>query len=219
MSDVGFASPINAPRKNGEMASYGNDSGLHVTFYQEKVYMGFESEKQGKPVYEWRPYVHIITPGAKTDMKRPVREFGIPGSGIPSDPERFPRQWQAFKNQQEQAQSGMPLEEWSPLPRQFVEEFKASRIHSVEQLAALHDGNANGMPLEWRKWRDKAVAWLKSAEDKAPMLALQSENDTLKSDMAALKEQMALLLQGQGPLPEKRKPGRPPKVLEEGTEQ
>lgn len=213
MSDVGFASPVNPLTKNGQLAQHGSDAALHVTFYYESVYQDFESQQLGRPIYKDVEHVHIMLPGGKTDVKRKVDHYGNPGLGIPPDPERFPRQWQAFKNKQEQAQSGMPLEEWPPITKNLIGDFKACRIHTVEQLAALHDGNAqSGMPLDWRKWRDKAVTWLENARENAPVLALQSENAQLKADMEALRAQIATIGIGSQPVssqPKRR--GRPPK--------
>lgn len=206
MSDVGFASPVNTPRGNGEMAQYGSDASLFVTFYMERVYQEYESEAKGKPIWKDEEFVHILQPGAKTDIKRKVRRVMPNGSGIPSDPERFPRQWQAFQNKQEQAQSGTPIEEFAPMPNAIRDDFKTCRIHTVEQLAAVHDGNAGQLPLEWRKWRDKAQAWLKSAEDKAPVLAMQAELERMRAELSALKENGAVAT-----APVKRR-GRPPKV-------
>src|SRR5271165_5461847 len=120
MSDVGFASPVSTPRKNAEAASYGNDGALLVTFYKEKVFMAFQSEQQAKPVYEYMDYIHIILPGGKSDSKRKVRLEAPVGANWLSDPDRFPRQWQAYLNKQEQVQSGTPLEEFPPLPRILV---------------------------------------------------------------------------------------------------
>ncbi len=214
MSDVGFAAPTRIPQRNGEAVSYGNDEGLYAVFYMERVHLTFESEKQGKPVYEDRPYIHIVT-SSKSDIRRPVRH--VAQFGQPPDPERFPRQWQAFQNKQEQAQTGTPLEEWPPLPRGMVEEFKACRIHTVEQLGTVHDGMANNMPLEWRKWRDKAVQWLEQARSNAPLSALQQENAALKGEMDLIKQQLAALQREPVREENKRGPGRPPRPAPEPT--
>lgn len=191
MSDVGFASPIVPLTKNGQLAQHGSDDGLVVRFYKERVHQAFESERQGRPVFLIEDHVHIIIPGGKTDIKRKVDLHGKPTLNVPPDPERWPRQWAAFQNQQEQAQAGTPLEEWPPLRRELVEDFKAARVHTVEALATIHDGNAGaGMPLEWRKYRDMAVKWLADAADKAPIIALQSENERLRADIEMLKQNM-----------------------------
>src|SRR5215471_720537 len=114
MSDVGFAPVRGMPRNNGEMATYGDDKGLLVEFFMEAVYQEAESVKIGRAVYKEEPFISIITPGAKSDVKRRVKETPEQaGMGVPTDPERFPRQWAAFKANQEQVADGLPLEHWA----------------------------------------------------------------------------------------------------------
>src|SRR5689334_21549852 len=99
---MSFAPPVKSVNEmaNGEMASYGDDRKLMVTFTREPVLMGFKSEQAGKPVYEDRDFITIVQPGAKSDMKRMVKlEDDEKG---PADPHRFPRQWAAFQGQKVQ---------------------------------------------------------------------------------------------------------------------
>lgn len=200
---------FNPERGGVSTAIYGSDKGLIVEFYMRRVKQEFESEKQGREIWKDIPTIHLFTPGAKSDNHRDVKL--VTDQWGPSDLERFPRQWQAFQNQQEQAQEGMPLEEWARLSRAEVMEWKACKIHTVEQLAALADVAASGMPMNWRKTREKAQAWLASITgDQAKISSVMAENDTLKADVEMLKTQIAELAAQQT----KRGPGRPRK--EEG---
>jgi hypothetical protein len=73
LSNIDFASPVKTPTKNGEMARYGDDSALYVEFIMEPVYQEFESKKLGRQIYKDVEFIHIHTPGAKTDIKRLVK--------------------------------------------------------------------------------------------------------------------------------------------------
>jgi hypothetical protein len=211
---MSFAPPVKDINQmsNGEMASYGSDLKLMVTFTREPMLMGFESEKAGKPVYEDRDYITIVQPGAKSDSKRAVKmEDDHHG---PSDPNRFPRQWAAFKNQTLQVADGLPLENWPPIGMSpaAIKGFKAADIFTVEQLSALPDSAVGGIPvMDARKWRDLAIKYQEQAAGGAPIAALTAENNALKQDMEIMRAQIAELAANQ-----KQKPGRKPNNSDEG---
>ena len=211
---MSFAAPVKDVNQmsNGEMASYGSDLKLMVTFTREPFLMGYESEKAGKPVYQDRDYITIVQPGAKSDSKRAVK-LDSDQHG-PSDPERFPRQWAAFKNQTHQVADGLPLENWPPIGMSpaAVKGFKAADIHTVQQLAGLPDAAIGGIPvMDARKWRDLAVKYEEQAAGGAPIAALTAENNALKQDMEIMRAQIAELAANQ-----KQKPGRKPNNSDEG---
>ncbi len=191
---------------NISMASYGSDKGLWVEFSNEPIEQTFLSEQQGRKIYKDVPHIRITTPGNKSDLFRPV--ILERRGDVPSDPERFPKQWAAFKNSQEQVTEGMPLEHWAQLSKAEVLEWKACKVHTVEQIAALADSAQQNFPMNFRKVRDAAKAWLGTAAgDQKIVSAIRAENETLKADVADLKRQIAELAAAQT----KRGPGRPRK--------
>lgn len=201
---MSFAAPTRMPTNNAEMAQYGDDRKLMVNFVKEPVHMTAASEKAGKQIYEDHDFIIIISPGGKSDMKRPVKlqddERG------PSDPNRFPHAWAKFQNENHQAQDGLPLEQWAPLGKAHVIAFKGAQIWTVEQLANLPDTALQAVPvMDARKYRDLAITYLKQADGGAPLAALQTENATLKQDMEIMRAQIAELAANQ-----KQKPGRKP---------
>ena len=185
-----LATPTIHKSGNSLHVSHGDDRGLFVTFYNEAVEVPFESEKAGHPVYKDVPYVHIMFPGnSTTQVRRPVKEKG--DDNTPSDPQRWPMQWQAFKSQSEQVHVGIPITEWPPLTKSQAMSLKAMNIHTVESLAEMPDSG-----LTWlgaREHQQKAVAWLKNATGGAEVLRLQHENSALRADIDALKAQFAEL--------------------------
>jgi hypothetical protein len=169
--------------------THGDDKRLYVEFDMLAVEQPYESGQAGRPIYKELPYITIMFPGDQTKkVVRPVKME--PDSSGPSDPERFPKQWERFQKQQLQVQDGTPLEEWPVLNRADVKSFKALNIHTVEALAAVSDPNLANIGMGGRVIRDKAIAWLKAAEGGADISRLISENATLKADIEMLKRQI-----------------------------
>lgn len=169
----------------------GSDRNLHVRFYTEPVYQEAESLKEGRAIYRDIQFVHIAAPGNKSDLIRQVRLMR--DNGIPTDPERFPGQWQAFKNQQEQVQEGTPLEMCKFLAGHRVMELKAARIFTAEQYAELPDSIAGTLGMGVNRERELCRAFLKEDVKHAELSASLAREAALKADMAMMKEQLALL--------------------------
>jgi hypothetical protein len=166
---------------------HGDDAKLYVEFTLEAVHQPALSEKEGRPIYKDVPHIRIHFPGDRTkQIFRPVKtEDDYAG---PADPVRFPRQWAQFCAQQEQVQTGTPVEHWGPLTKSEAMMLKGIHIHTVEQLAGVSDSN-----LSWlgaRQLRDKAVAWLAQADGGKEVLRLEAELEKRDTDIAFLKQQM-----------------------------
>lgn len=243
MSDSGLAAPIGYSSSgiaHVQVAQYGNDTGMHAEFRSEAVYQEFaskggiiETESEtggrtvkktvkgaGRPIYKEKVFVYISRPGAKSDIIKEVLmdDDGepLPGDGsYPSFPERFPKQWQQFKNKQEQTHSGTPLEMWAPLTKSQVLELKGAKIHTVEQLGSLPDSVLQNIGMmDARSLRDKAKAFMESAEGGAALNQALSTIEQQRVDIEALKAQFAQLA-AERTETTKRGPGRPPKGTEE----
>lgn len=199
---------------NSVYVQHGDDNGLYVEFSMEAVQNEEKSQAEGRPIFEEKEYITIRIAGdTKTVRKRPV-QLDYQGNQ-PPDNERWPRQYQAFKNQQKQVMEGTPLEQWTLMNKADVMSIKGLNIYTVEQLSGLGD-NA----LTWlgaRTWRDKAKSWLEEAQKGAGVAKLQAENDQLKLQMEALQNQMAALLDAKPELAEKKR-GRPAKEVTNGTD-
>lgn len=210
MSDSGLATHTGLTPSGSHtfVAQYGNDAGMHAEFYSEPVYMAFKSEAAGRPIYEDRNFIYITRPGAKSDLRREVR-MQTDGT-IPTDPERFPRQWQQFQNKQEQTHSGTPLEQWPPLTKGQVLELKGAKIHSVEQLGSLPDSTLQNLGMmDARRLRDMAKSFMDKAHEGAALSQALSTIEQQRVDLEALKAQFAQLSEERST--EKRGPGRPRK--------
>lgn len=159
---------------------HGTDDGLFVEFEEVPVKNNFKSEQEGRPIFDSKIFIKITFPGDKTkQVFRPIKD---------EDKLRFKKQFESFKETGTVAESGTPLEQWAVLTKSEAAEFKAMKIHTVEALAALPD-----TALTWlgaRNYRQKAQLWLESAKDGAVFTKLQSENESLKASIEALKAQV-----------------------------
>lgn len=158
------------------------------------------SSAAGRPIFTDVEYVEIHVPGDKLNIiHRPAR---------PKDKKRFAGAYRAFKAGQEQGVAGTPLAEWPQVTRSQVEELKYHGVHTVEQLAAVTDGNVQNIgPI--LALRAKAQAYLEAARVGAPSAAL-AERD---ARIAALESKLEALVAHE----EKRGPGRPKKVQTEAA--
>ena len=195
------------------------DARLHVEFFKKPVQNNFKTDKEGRPIFEDMVMVKIMVPGDTLSIiETPVRE---------EHKMRFPKHWAYFQSSQgtDNLQVGTPLSQWPILGPSQVEELKAMKFFTVENIANAGDGHltrigmAGGMaPFALR---DKAIRFLTVAHDSSAFDHAKQELDKLKAEsaerdakhqaeMAAMREQITqLALLAAKP---KNKGGRPPKV-------
>lgn len=158
---------------------YGNDNSLYPIFTMSAIKDEEASIKEGREIYkdvEWID-IHIVGDNL-TKISRPVNA---------EDKVRFRDAYQAFKNQSIELNTGTPLTEWAQVSKAMAMTLKAMNIHTVEQLAAVADGN-----LTWMGARDlqkKAIDWLQAAKEGAGFSKLEAENQDLRNQLEALKRQ------------------------------
>lgn len=173
-----------------QMAGHGTDKNLTVRFFIEPVENTFKSEKEGRVIYEDVAFVHISAPGAKTDIiRKVVLEDRM---DVPSDPNRFPRQWQQFKNQQEQVPDGTPLEMCAFLSKARVMELKSQRIFTAEHYATLPDSTLQTLGLGALRERELCKAFLGNDDTKTRQLSeALAQVERMRQELAALMNRPA----------------------------
>ena len=162
-------------------------------FADDRVYAQFflhpkrdeaKSLEEGRDIYVEVPYVKIMVPGDKDNIVvRPVRS---------QDKERFPRQWAAFQNNEEEPLNGTPLTEWAFINRGQVEELKYFGIRTVEDLANAPDSQTQKF-MGINALKQKAKMFLEDAKLQAPLDKLTEENALLKAQMEDMQRQIAEL--------------------------
>lgn len=186
-------------------ASWRNDSfsddnkgKLFVFFHTEQVKSNFETAKQKRPVFVPRVFITKMVPGDnRLKIDRPMRE---------SDKEEFPVEWARFEQKKANVIEGTPLDAWPILNDTQKAEFKALNIFTVEQFANLPDSAAEKI-MGMLDLRAKARAFVMIAKDDKILDKIAAQD----KEMAELRAQL-LAMQSK---PERKKPGRKPKVLEE----
>lgn len=189
MSYAPSIAPPNVHQNLVAMASHGSDAGLHAEFFVEDVYQEFESEKQGRAIYKPVEKVRIFAPMAKSDIIKHVQYEDLPNA--PSHPNRFPRQWAAFKAQREQVPDGTPLEMCKFIPSHRVKELKAQHLHTAEQMAGLSDMQIQDVGMDGRRLRDLCKAYVSEDKGTQELSAALARENVLKADIEAMKVQMA----------------------------
>lgn len=221
-----MAGMIASDLNNPEYAGASNpDARLAVQFYSKPMQNEFESEKQGRPIFYDCDFVKIFVPGDSTSViDVPVRE---------DHKKRFPLHWAHYQNKHggDSKEIGTPLSHWPRLSQAQVEELRALKFYTVENVAGASDANLQrlGMVAGMSPYafRDHAIRFLnlakndstaQAAEERAK--ALEAENAQLKADTAAelakmredTEKAMAEMRAMVAAATVKGKPGRKPKV-------
>lgn len=161
------------------------DKRLLVLFSYQPHQNREKTAKEGRPIFEDREYVMIMVPGDKESIvHRPASEMDI---------NRFPAQYQKFKNKQSQeTAAGTPLKLIPMLTASQIKELEYFNCYTVEQLAELPDGNAhkfqNGQSL-----KKLAKDYLATAKGMAPTVQLRKELSERDNQLAAANQQLAAL--------------------------
>jgi hypothetical protein len=159
------------------------DARLFVVFSQEARLDQAASTAEGRNIYRDVEFVTIRIPGDKTtSVHRPVR---------PSDKQRFPHQYAAFKNKIGEQVVGTPLSMWPGVTPSRAKELEYFNVRTVEQLAAMSDGVGGAQMMGIQALRAQAKQFVEHAKEQAPILKFQSELAERDATIAALSSQLA----------------------------
>lgn len=160
------------------------EAALWVKFYKRSVQNNFRSTKEGRPCFDEKDFISIISPGDQNNkVERPVSE---------GDKQRFPKQWANFQNGQSEKIEGTPIEEWPAITRAQADELKYLGIRSIEQLVSASDSQMQKL-MGGASLKMKATAFIKTAKDSAEAQRLAEANQALQNQIDALKAQIAAL--------------------------
>src|SRR5678816_180210 len=140
--------------------------------------------KEGRAIYTDKEYIMIMIPGERDVVHRPAWS---------KDYERFPRQYAAFKNKQNQdAVSGTPLKMVPWLTLSQVKELEFFNCMTLEQLANMPDSTANKF-MQINKLKQLAKDHLQAAKEAAPLTSMRAELDKRDEQIAALQNQLKVV--------------------------
>lgn len=163
---------------------YKGDEHLYVKFFNHPLQDKEKTLEEGRPIFVDREFIQIMVPGDKDNIvTREIRE---------TDKQRFPKQWAAFQNDQEELVEGTPLSQWPIISAAQIEEMKYFGVKTVEQLANVSD-SASQKFMGIQLLKRRAKEYIEAAKDAAPVAILQGElekRDELISGLEASMEEM-----------------------------
>jgi hypothetical protein len=197
-----------------------SDSRLNVRFESKPVKNEFQSEKEGRPIFEDRDFIIISVPGDSTLTSiAEVRD---------DHKARFPLHWAHYQNMHgdDPKLVGTPIKEWPLVTSAMAEELKALKFHTVESLATASDAQLQSfgmrVGMSGTALRSRAQSFLKVSLDESilhkqdeELAKLREENASIRREtdvkLAEMQEQMAQILAAVGAKSEP-KSGRSRKV-------
>lgn len=159
-------------------AIFAKDDQLLIKFFRHPELSQIKSKANGVPVYDDVDMISVIQPGEKEEVKVVATDM---------HKRRFPKQWEAYKSGQDQAQSGTPLDHLFPAEPGAVLTLRAFNVFTVQQLANLSDTAMINIPMG-RTLADKAKAYLASASAGQNFHTMQ---DSMQRQIDALKAALA----------------------------
>ena len=158
--------------------SLGSDARLYVEFFAHSEHQPFKSQEAGRPIFEKKDYIKIIQPGERDQMVREVTDL---------DKMRFPKQWQAYENQQAQIPDGTPLAVMFPQDPQICDQLRALKIHVVEHLAGLGEEGIKRLGMGGRDYVERAKNFLAAASNMKGAHEMQRKLEAQADEIATLK--------------------------------
>lgn len=161
------------------------NKGITPVFFTEELPDDAATEKAGTLKVREHERVRLITAGDMLSAPvHPVTREII---------ERFSDQYERWKRTRSNDHiDGTPLREWPQASKGFVMELAALNIRSVEDLAAVSDGNIQRL-TDGRVWRAKAQAWLATSKDAGEAAKYAARSERQDEEIADLKRQLAEL--------------------------
>lgn len=153
-----------------------------VGFGLHPIKNGLKSKKAGYDVFDEQLFIKVAIPGDRNSL------YLQPAS--PEHQRRFPRAYDAYQRREHtHVEEGMPIENWAPISRATALTLRSLHIHTVEALAAVHEGHIDRLP-QGRELQGKAKAWLESATSSAALMAAAKEKQDLQDQISALQAQI-----------------------------
>lgn len=188
-----------------EQDRFRGDENLYVMFYKGAVEDRKMSLEHGRPMYRDTEFVRIMVPGDKGNIiEREIRDV---------DKRRFPKQYQAYKNEEQEYETGTPLDKWNYVSPAQIEELKYFGIRTVEALANVSDGNAQKF-IGINKLRRKAREFIDVTSNEAPIAQLQDELEKRDLKIQEQDEVIASFQQRLAAL-EGNEPTNPEEIIED----
>lgn len=176
-----------------------NDKGVVAIFRNGTVKNNVKSAEAGRPIFDDIELVEIRHPGTRDHGVYPATERShwlvdeITGEQRPiSFAERFSKQYQQFKSNQQQTKSGTPLDYLTFLTEGKRAELRALNIYTAEALAIIDGAELKNLGPGGREWKNKAIEFLENSNDASKVTKLEAELETIRARNEVLEEDAKL---------------------------
>ena len=154
----------------------GNTPRNYAKFYLQPMLNKFKSKQAGREIWESKEFILIIAPGqSKSEVRRPIQD---------QDKKNYPKEWQAFQDNKPDAVTGTPIEQLPTLDIGMAKQLKFLNIHTIEQMAAMHDAGLANIGMGAREIKTKAQAFLQ--KNSSEVVALRNRIAELENKLNAL---------------------------------
>ena len=155
--------------------------GVRPRFYLDPVQDELASAREGRPIFREIERVEIFMPG---------NPYTIPVHNVTDEHRnRWPREYELFRQGMEQTAFGTPIAEWPILNRAQVMELKSIQLQTVEEVAELSD-HACQRAMGLTQLRAKARAYLDDAAASALTEQQGVELEAQRTHIASLERQV-----------------------------
>jgi hypothetical protein len=163
------------------------DSALWVEFYDAALPNNFKSAMEGRPVHDDVVMVRIRVPG-RTDME-------VVRAVVEEDKFRYAMQWAVYQSRKTEGdQGGTPISEIPGISRASVENLRALKFYTVEQVAVASDQALQSMHMKIgmdpHAFRDRCQRYLTAAEEGSVLTRLEQELSDRDARMLAMEGMM-----------------------------
>lgn len=165
--------------------------GAALRFFEQADKNNFQSERNGRPIFDTVLYVEVITPASKESS--PVIELErtfSPESGIDTPLksgqfEKYKAQIAAYRGDADSADyRGTPLSAWPTMDKAMIATLAEARVYTVDALAVVPDAQLPMLGNGGRSLRERAQHFLNAASGNAQGEAMAAEIVSLKEAIA-----------------------------------
>ena len=185
-----------------------NDTGVVAVFRNGTVPNRVKSAEAGRPIYDDVELCELRYPGTRDYGVYPATERShwdvdqFTGEQRPiTYAERFSKQYQQFKAQQQQTKSGTPLDYLPFLTEGKRAELRAMNIYTAEALAIVDGSELKNLGPGGREMKNKTIEFLESSNETARITKLEAELELVKARNEILEEDNKLIPKADKPPP------------------
>lgn len=181
---TGFASPTNITWQGttGVVEYGGGDKGMFAAFYNRPMHNPAKSTAEGRPVHENKIFIRVHPPGERWNIvDRPAND---------SDRRRWPAQWNAFQQNQEQVPEGTPIDLLYPENPAVAATMRANHCHTIEQCADLSGPAIENIGMGAQRYVNDAQKYLKAANKGVGVVQMRRELEERDSQIRVLMQQV-----------------------------